>query len=254
MKMTGRYHALPAVRRVICDSLYASRQLDLVIGQRVLKLGPLLAARKATPSPRPSLFVMVLKAFATVSARRPKLRRAFVSRPWHRLFQYDHNVFSVVVEKEHEGEKGLFLVRLDRPETMSLTELDATLRKKTAKPVASCRGDRNALRIASWPWFVRKLFWNVVMNWSPTLRYRCFGTMGFSVTAATGGAALTLLTPWTTAVCYDAPDADGNLTVRVALDHRVLDGRVVATIMSEVERELLTSIRSELPSPRKVAA
>lgn len=254
MKTAGNYLKLPAVRRVISDSLYASKQLELVVGQRVMKLGPTIAARKATPSPRPSLFAIMIKAFALVSARRPELRRVFVSRPWHRLYQYDHNVFSVVVEKEFEGEKGLFLVRLDRPEEMSLYEIDAALRKKSTKPVAQCNGDRNALRIASLPWFVRKLFWNLVMNWSPKLRYRCLGTMGFSVTAAAGGAALTLLTPWTSAVCYDAPDENGDMVLRVTFDHRVYDGKIAGRYLAEVERELLTTVVAEIKPAVKLAA
>ena len=98
------------------------------------------------------------------------------------------------------------------------------------------------------------MFWSFVMKWSPKLRGQFLGTMGFSVTAASGAAAITLLTPWTSGVCYDAPDENGVLSVRVAFDHRVYDGKIAARGLAEIERELLTTILAELkPAPHPVA-
>lgn len=253
-KVAGRFVSLSLPRRMVCDSLYASSKVPQVVGQRRMHLGPLIAERKAAAAPRPSLLAMFVKAFAIVAARRPELRRVFVARPWHRLYEYDRNLVSIAIERDYHGESALFLARLESPEQMPLLEIDARLRKLKEQPIEKTSHFRNALRIASLPLLLRRLFWSLVMNWMPRLRGRALGTLGFSVTAATGSAALTLITPWTTSVFYDFPDADGSLNVRVALDHRVLDGKAMALALAEVEREMLGSIRAEVAGLQRVAA
>ena len=253
-KVAGRFVSLSLPRRMVCDTLYASRQVPQVMGERRMRLGPLLADRKATAAPRPSLLAMFIKAFAIVAARRPELRRVFVARPWHRLYEYDRNLVSITIERDYQGESALFLVRLESPEQMPLLEIDARLRKLKEQPIEKTSHFRNALRIASLPLLLRRLFWSLVMNWMPRLRGRSLGTMGFSVTASMGAVALTLITPWTTSVYYDFPDADGSLNVRVALDHRGLDGKAMARALAEVEQEMLGSIRAEVATLRRKAA
>lgn len=251
--LTGRTIPLSVPRRVVCDSLYASSQLSQVMGEYRINIGPLLADRKLA-SPRPSLIALFIKAFASVAVRRPDLRRVFVSRPWHRLYEYDRNVISVVIARDYQGESALFIARLEQPEEMSLAEIDEQLRQRSTKPIEKISGFRNAIRFAKLPLFLRRLFWSTVMNWMPRTRGNILGTLGFSVTAATGGAALSLITPWTTTVCYDAPDDHGTLPLRIAIDHRVYDGKLLGSVVADVKRELLGPIRAEVVALRRAVA
>lgn len=243
--VTGRSVPLSVPRRAIGDLLDVSRQMPLIPGERTMQLGEVVAARKAA-RPRPSWVAMFTKALATAAARHPEARRVFLKRPWHRLYQYDQNVVSVVIERDVCGEPGLFLGRIHSPENLSLAEIDAQIRRYKERPIEELSGFQNALRLARMPLFVRRLFWSLATNWMPRLRAKTLGTMGISLTAGMGGIALSLLTPWTLTVFYDMFADDGSLRFRMMFDHRVLDGRLMCRIGKEIEQELCGPILREL--------
>ena len=54
------------------------------------------------------------------------------------------------------------------------------------------------------------------------------GTFGVSVYSALGAESLHPLTPLTTALNYGVIQENGDVTVRVIYDHRVMDGATVA--------------------------
>lgn len=251
--ITGKYQRFSLPRRMVLDMLHAGKQLALIPGEMRMHLGKLVAARKAA-RPRPSLLAMFIKAFAAVAVRYPELRRVFVSRPWHRIYECDQNIVSVVVERDWHGEAGLFLARLYSPEKMTLAEIDAQLRRFKDRPIEQIPGFVNALRIARLPWPVRRCIWGLLLNWLPRLRAKFLGTLGISITASSGVAATALLTPWTATLFYDMLDDTGALTVRAVFDHRVFDGRVLIRAFKEIERELCGSIYYEVLALSRVAA
>lgn len=254
--VTGRSVSLSAPRRMIGDMLHISRQMPLIPGERTMQLAKLVEARKAA-TPRPSWCAMFTKAMAVVAARHPEARRVFLTRPWHRMYEYNENIVSVVVERECHGETGLFLARLHSPEKMSLAEIDTQLRKYKERPIEELSGFQNALRMAQMPLFVRRGFWSLLMNWLPRLRAKLLGTLGISLTAGMGGVALSLLTPWTFTIFYDAFEDDGSLKFRVMFDHRVMDGRLVCRMGREMEQEMngaiLQEVRAMKPETRAAA-
>jgi len=99
---------------------------------------------------------------------------------------------------------------------------------------------------------VRRGFWSLLMNWMPKLRAKLLGTLGISLTAGMGGVALSLLTPWTFTIFYDAFEDDGSLKFRVMFDHRVLDGRLVCRMGREMEQEMCGAILQEVRGMRPV--
>ncbi len=252
-KGKGHFIPLSLPRRMIGDFLYASKQLALVPGERRMELAPLVSARNAS-FPRPSWLAMFIKALANVAVRRPELRRVFVERPWHQLFEYDENVISIIIERDCGGEPGLFIARLHSPEKMSLSEIDAKLRYFKDTPLEEIPQFRTAMRLAKLPLFLRRMFWRLVMNWMPRLRARVVGTLGVSLTAGMGGVALSLITPWTMTIFYDIFDKTGGVTVRAMIDHRVFDGKMSCWISKEVERELLGPILAEVSQRTRAAA
>ncbi|MCE9560639.1 MAG: 2-oxo acid dehydrogenase subunit E2 [Planctomycetes bacterium] len=243
--VSGRSIPLSAPRRMVSDLLHISRQIPLIPGERTMQLAKVVEARKAA-TPRPSWLAMFVKALATVTAKHPEARRVFLTRPWHRMYEYNENIVSVVVERDYHGEPGLFLARLHSPEKMSLTEIDAQIRKFKEKPIEEISAFQNALRLARMPLFLRRGFWSLVMNWMPKLRAKFLGNLGISLTAGMGGVALSLLTPWTFTIFYDAFEDDGSLTFRVMFDHRILDGRMVCRMGRELEQEMNGSILEEV--------
>ncbi len=251
--VSGRSIPLSAPRRMVSDLLHISRQIPLIPGERTMQLAKVVVARKAA-TPRPSWCAMFVKAMATVAAKHPEARRVFLTRPWHRMYEYNENIVSVVVERDCGGEPGLFLARLHSPEKMSLTEIDAQLRKFKERPIEELSAFQNALRMARMPLFVRRGFWSLLMNWMPKLRAKFLGTLGISLTAGMGGVALSLLTPWTFTIFYDAFEDDGSLKFRVVFDHRVLDGRLACKMGREMEQEMCGAILEEVRGMKSVEA
>jgi hypothetical protein len=241
----GCYLPLSLPRRMVSDMLFAGQQLTLIPGERTMPLAEVVAARQ-TAWPKPSWLSLFIKAYATVAARRPELRRVYLTWPWPRLFEYDETVVAITVEREWRGERGLFLARILSPEKKSLLEIDNALRIFKERPVDSISAFRGALRLASLPTFLRRWFWRLTMNGLPRLRAQFLGTLGGSVTAGMGATALSLITPWTLTFFYDAVKDDGSQIVRFMFDHRVCDGRVICSALKEVERELRGPIRDEL--------
>jgi hypothetical protein len=64
--------------------------------------------------------------------------------------------------------------------------------------------------------------------------------------ASLGAAGLHILSPLTTTLNYGIFEPDGAIDVRLAYDHRVLDGAPVARALAALEHVLRTEILEEL--------
>jgi hypothetical protein len=90
-------------------------------------------------------------------------------------------------------------------------------------------------------------------------RRRChnFGTFGLTSVAGQGAGILNLVPLLTTTLHYGLFDEKGCLDVRLAFDHRVLDGALAAEALFQLETVLLGQILDEvraLAAPTKLAA
>jgi hypothetical protein len=243
--MKGHYVPLSSSRKMVQDFLYASSFQTLATGEKHVRLGDLPQIRELT-SPRPSWCAIFTKALATVISRNPRLRRAFVTLPWSRMFQYDENVAGVVVERGYNSESTLLIARVRSPETMSILDLDEAIHKYKNRSINSLSGFRGAKMMARMPQFLRRLFWGALMTCMPRLRGKMIGTFGVSVTAGQGGSALFVPAPWTLTLHYDEIKPDGTIDMRLTFDHRVLDGYHIAMLGIEAEELLRGPIRDEL--------
>jgi hypothetical protein len=244
-KVSGSFVRLSLPRRMVGDFLSATRNVPLVTGQRTLRLAEVVAARAAA-RPRPSWAALLAKAVALTCAAQPELRRTFVAWPWARLFQYDTPLVSLVIEREYEGELGLFLGRLKAADRRPLLDLHTAIQDYKSRPVAEIRGFRNALRLAAVPNIVRRPLWRLIMNAMPRLRADLLGTIGISPTTGMRVRGIHIVTPWTIGVHYDMPQDNGDLDVRMTFDHRVYDAAVLARALGEMEQQLRGPILGEL--------
>jgi hypothetical protein len=69
-----------------------------------------------------------------------------------------------------------------------------------------------------------------------------------------GVDSLRPIAPWTTLLHYGAIDPQGQITMRLTYDHRVLDGSGPSTALLELEQVLQTDILAELKSLRESRA
>jgi hypothetical protein len=254
-RTTGRTLALSPPRIWIDDLMRASRSVPLVSFERIMALGPVESARQAVPT-RPGWCSLFVKAFALVAARRPELRRAYISFPWAHLYEHPISIASVAVERDWCGEPGVFFTQFREPDQQSLVELDAELDRAKTAPVTSYPSYRRLLRMASLPGPLRRwAWWFALVGFGGMRRARYVGTFGVSVTAGLGASALALQTPLTSTLHYGSLDAAGQMPVRLTFDHRVLDGGPVARALVDLEQTLNGPIREELLAlPHRQAA
>jgi hypothetical protein len=245
----GRFLRLSPQRRFVCDLLSFAQRVPSVPMQRRMQLGELIAAR-ATWTHRPSWCAIFLKAYSRVAAEYPELRRAYMPLPWAHLYEHPSNVATFSVERDYQGEPGVFFTQIHRPEDRSLAELDEIVRFHKQVDVDRVPKFRLAMFLSRLPRPIRRFVWWLGLRADGARRAQFFGTFGISVVASLGAAGLHILSPLTSTVNYGTFDEQGGIDVRVVYDHRVLDGATMARAMVTLEDVLLGEILDELRAGR----
>jgi hypothetical protein len=238
----GRYVPISSPRRWVGDLLAVSRNIPLVPFERRMNLARLALARKAAGVSWCAVFV---KAFGLVSQRRPDLRQSILSFPWRRLFECSSSSAMVAVERQWQGQAGVFFGEIPEPENLALVEIEAALRHLKTSPIESIRHYRRLLRVSRLPRPLRRAAWWFAHEVDGPTRVKYFGTFGISVTAGEGATALSLISPATTTLHYGVMESNGDIEVRLTFDHRVLDGAPIARGLSELEMTLNGEILRE---------
>lgn len=249
----GQFKRLSLARRIVCDFIFAARNVPLIPIERRMRLAPLVMERNR-PESKSSWVILFLKAVARLSERYPELKQHYVAWPWPRIYESTMVQGAVAIEREIDGERGILLALCPDPAAKSLRELDAWLTLHKTAPIDTIESFQRALYFASLPWPVRRLVWGVGKGWLGQTRPDLIGTFGITVTAGFGASTLAVCCPWTTTLHYGIAESDGTLPVRLTFDHRVLDGAMVARALAELERILLGEILSELHCPVPMAA
>ncbi len=182
----------------------------------------------------------------------PELRRSYLKFPWHRLYEYPVSVANILVERDYEGEKAVFTLRIANPEATALTAISQRIRDAAICPLTEVKEFRRAIRLGRCPRPIRRLLWWLALN-LPRSRTNYFGTFGLSTYSALGAASLHPLSPLTLTLNYGILAADGTLDVRLIYDHRVLDGANVARALARLEDVLNTTICAELRAEQVAA-
>jgi hypothetical protein len=241
----GRNIALSVPRRFIGDLVHFAHRVPSVPVERRMHLGAVARAREVL-EPRPSWCALFTKAYAIVAERMPELRRAYMSWPRAHLYEHPTSVASIAIEREFDGEEGVFFGHIKSPAELELVELDKRLRHLKVAPVLEVGSFRQAVRLARMPWPCRRFVWWFGLNVWGRKRAHHLGTFGISVYASLGAASLHPLSPLTTTLNYGVLESNGSMAVRMVYDHRVLDGAVVARALARLEDELRGSITAEL--------
>src|SRR5262245_62660553 len=130
----GRYLSLSPPRRWVGDLLDLSRRVPLVPFERRMNLAPLAMARREAGVGWCALFI---KAMGMVAQRQPELRRVFLRWPWPRMYEHGASAAMVAVERQWDGEPGVFFGQIEEPENKPLTAIEAELRHLKTSPVTS---------------------------------------------------------------------------------------------------------------------
>ena len=243
----GRSMPLSLGRRVTGDFLHASMQMPMVAVQKQMNLAEVVTARLSLRV-RPSWCSIFTKAYGKVVASRPDMRRAFLSFPWERMFEYAVTTADIVVEAPIGDETVLLNVPMKRPESCPLLDIDHRLAWCREDPMERVRNVRRARRLARFPRVIRHAMWWYLLNVSGPRRSRYFGTYGVTSVGKWGVESLRPIAPWISLLHYGMIDPQGNMTARLTYDHRVLDGSGPSQALVEMEQFLKTDILAELKS------
>jgi hypothetical protein len=243
--VAGRRIALSLPRRFVGDVMHFAKKIPSVPMQRRMRLADVVAARERL-AVRHSWCAIFAKAFSLVAAERPELRRTYLSFPWGHLYEHPINVAAFSVERKYQGEEGVFMARIARPELTSLRVLTQIVRAYKTAELSEIESFQQGLWLSGLPLPLRRFLWWVALEWDGRYKAHYFGTFAISVVASLGAAGLHILSPLAFTLNYGTFEADGSLDVRLTYDHRALDGATAARALVAVEEALHGQILSEL--------
>jgi hypothetical protein len=209
-----------------------------------INIAPLVAAR-AAQQPAIGWTAIWMKALALVARRREALRTAYLPFPWARLYVHPESVCTIPVERTWRDVSALFFQQFDRPDKVSLADLDSALRNLKLAPIENVGSFRRQIRFARPPVVVRRLIWSMVLYWSGPLRARYMGTSGLNP-FPTGGSVTQTAMPVSFMLYYGLVAPNGDAQIQIFYDHRVMDGIELYRILRDVEATLNRDIVAEL--------
>jgi hypothetical protein len=243
--LAGKKIPLSLPRRFVGDILHFAKRIPSIPMQRTMRLADVIEARGRLPQ-RFSWCAIFMKAFSLVASRRPELRRTYIPFPRGYIYEHPINVASFSLERNYQGEEGVFMARIAQPESISLRVLDQIVRAHKTAEIESVESYRQALWLSSLPRPIRRLLWWWGLETDGRYKAHFFGTFAISVVASLGAAGLHLLSPMSMTLNYGTFEPDGSLDFRLTYDHRVIDGATAARALVALEEVLHQEMREEL--------
>jgi hypothetical protein len=259
--MTARSRRLriPSNRALVCDVLHFDRQTPTFVHSRLLSLAAVAELRRSVPR-RISWTILLAKAYGLLAQELPVLRQTWMSWPWPHLYEHSHSVATIALSRRHGGEERLCWLRLKRPETYSLAELQQSLERHQRAPVEEVF--HRQLLIGRLPKLLRRLAWRLTMLSGPKRAQR-LGTFAMTTLAANGVEIERPPSIHTSTLTFGPLDEWGRSRVAIAYDHRLMDGLTIARCLVRLEAILAGPIAAELrqmgayqpaESPRRLAS
>ena len=234
-------------RGCVADVAIVAREIPLFPVDRVFRLGPVAEARAAAAA-RIGWAAVFLKAYGLVARELPVLRTWFVRGLWPRLATASESVATLAVNRTDGAAERLCFARLQRPESLPLTEIQAFVQACTTRPIEEMF--KRQLQLETMPGPVRRtiLRWNA--NSTSPKRPSRIGT--FSLSTLAGQQAFNRFHPTlcTTSIAYGPLEPDGRCLVTLIADHRVLDGAAAARALERLEAVLTAAVAGELTTAR----
>ncbi|WP_144973939.1 2-oxo acid dehydrogenase subunit E2 [Bremerella volcania] len=233
---------MPAHRALVTDLMWLHRTMPTVSQVKTFDLSELRTVRKACPR-RISWAIAFLRAYALTALEFPSLRRTYLTWPWPHLYEHPQTVGNLVVSRQVSSESWLFFAPIADAENFTLDRQQGLLERYQTGPVEEVF--KNQVRLAHYPFFVRRLLWWLRFHGSPGKRIKRLGTFAVTTVAGQGVTILDPRAPVTSTLTYGPINEAGQCSVTIAYDHRVMDGKEVAEILIATERIMQTRIVRE---------
>jgi len=181
----------------------------------------------------------------------PELRRVYLPWPRPHLYEYPASIGGLVLEREHEGETGLFPYLIWDPAARSLLDITANIQHAKEAPLQGIKQFRRMLAVARLPRVLRRTLLGFGLNVG-RFRPNYFGTFFVTTVGPAGASTMHPIAPVTTIIGYGKFLPCGATDVRGVFDHRVLDGfpmaRALVRLDEVLNNEILNEIQASLAS------
>jgi hypothetical protein len=249
MRGTVRRISLP--RRLVADLMHASIRIPFVSLSRRLDIRQLIEARAMGAQP-PGWAAIFVKAFALVAKGEPVLRTLYVKWPWPGFYELPRSVAMIAIARVEDGEDCVLPQKITAADGLPLTEVDTQIRFAKEAPIDQVPAFRKMLWATSLPLPLRRLIWQIGLNFGRQ-RANYFGSFGVTSVAAYGGGELHALSPGPFILSYDVVEPDQTIDVVIRWDHRITDAALIAKTLTRLEQVLNTEIAAELRGNRQQA-
>lgn len=242
-KNSGRRLAIPRSRALVIDLLHFEKSVPTVAHDRNVNLASVRSLRENTGVSWPALFI---KAFGIVSQEFPILRQCYMKWPWPHLYEHPFSVAVVAVSREYREQEWLFFAPIERPEQMSLYDLQQRIENYKKLPVEHVFGTQ--VRASALPTMLRRILWWYRINISGLKRAKRLGTFGLTTISGQGATIQNPPGILTSTMTYGPIEDDGNCRLTISYDHRLFDGLFVARVLQRTEEVLCGVVADELAS------
>jgi hypothetical protein len=249
--MRGTIRRISLPRRLVADLMHASIRIPFVSLSRRLDVRQLIEARAIGAQP-PGWAAIFVKAFALVAKGEPVLRTLYVKWPWPGFYELPRSVAMIAIARVEDGEDCVLPQKITTADALPLTEVDAQIRFAKEAPIDEVPAFRKILRTTSLPLPLRRLIWQIGLNFGRQ-RANYFGSFGVTSVAAYGGGELHALSPGPFILSYDVLEPDQTIDVVIRWDHRITDAALIAKTLTRLEQVLNTEIAAELRGNRQAA-
>jgi hypothetical protein len=158
----------------------------------------------------------------------------------------------IAIARVEDGEDCVLPQKITTADALPLTEVDAQIRFAKDAPIDEVPAFRKILRTTSLPLPLRRLIWQIGLNFGRQ-RANYFGSFGVTSVAAYGGGELHALSPGPFILSYDVVEPDQTIDVVIRWDHRITDAALIAKTLTRLEQVLNTEIAAELRGNRQAA-
>jgi hypothetical protein len=188
-----------------------------------------------------------LRAYSIVCKETPELRSLYFCMPWPRLYEHPHTVASITIHRpDDHGVERLIWARISNGESTHLNEIQRQMDDAVNKPLQDVF--RDGLRLERLPYCIRRVSWWLGMNWKPRQRAKKVGTFSISTLAGEDVSNYGHPLVVTSSLSYTRCNSEGECTVTLISDHRVIDGMLASRALHRLEEVLNTVVVEELRS------
>lgn len=232
-------------RRLVDDVIRVARRQPMAAFTRDMDVSRLCDLRRQI-KPRLSWNAIMMKAYAMVAAETDELRQVYVSLPWPHIYQANENVAMITVAREDQGQTRLLFARFNRPESLSLHQIQEQLDHYNTAPIQSIKQFRHQIRFAALPTFLRRMVWFMMNDVWPSKRASHVGTFGMSISGFNNAYGNAHLGPNATILGVDPAPRQGVARTILTFDHRILDGKPTIDVISQLYKTLMGPIAEEM--------